>query len=140
MLEVQPTQPIRAVASNFLNHGNKPSQRPAHLRHSRWLTLLAPQCHHEVSATPSPTVNHKALPPEFTPNPNHSRPSSPKEIDMTVTDYVGVAGLVAAALLALWMLLGATSPFHRGNSTPTTPTPPRHRGAPTGNLLNRLFR
>ncbi|WP_133798478.1 hypothetical protein [Kribbella caucasensis] len=59
---------------------------------------------------------------------------------MTVTDYVGIAGLVAAALLALWMLLGATSPFHRGNSTPTTPTPPRHRGAPTGNLLHRILR
>jgi hypothetical protein len=51
----------------------------------------------------------------------------------TLTDYAGVTGLVAAAALAGWMLLGAgnTSP-HRGDphhSTPPTLTRTgRHRG------------
>jgi hypothetical protein len=40
---------------------------------------------------------------------------------MSLTDYAGIAGLIAAALLALWMLRGA-----RPQQTPTG----RHRGNP----------
>lgn len=41
---------------------------------------------------------------------------------MTLTDYAGIAGLIAAALLALWMLRGARpqqapTGRHRGNAT-----------------------
>jgi len=52
---------------------------------------------------------------------------------MTWTDYAGLAGLAAAALLATWLFLGAgnTTTPHRNNnprhSTPATPQPPRHR-------------
>jgi hypothetical protein len=45
-----------------------------------------------------------------------------KENTMSVTDYAGIAGLIAAALLALWMLRGA-----RPQQAPTG----RHRGNPT---------
>ncbi|ADB29195.1 hypothetical protein Kfla_0066 [Kribbella flavida DSM 17836] len=62
---------------------------------------------------------------------------------MTVTDFAGILGLVAAALLALWMLLGASTTPHRGDprhSAPTTdPRPARHRADP-GHLLHRLRR
>ena len=38
---------------------------------------------------------------------------------MSLTDYAGIAGLIAAALLALWMLRGARTQTpagrHRGN-------------------------
>ncbi|TCO46118.1 hypothetical protein EV646_107139 [Kribbella antiqua] len=45
---------------------------------------------------------------------------------MTLTDYAGLAGLFAAAVLALWMLLGAPDLTH------TAPTHlARHRGTPT---------
>ncbi|MEI8406982.1 MULTISPECIES: hypothetical protein [unclassified Kribbella] len=40
---------------------------------------------------------------------------------MSLTDYAGIAGLIAAALLALWMLRAAR----------TQPPTPRHRGTPT---------
>jgi hypothetical protein len=40
---------------------------------------------------------------------------------MSLTDYAGIAGLIAAALLALWMLRGAR----------TQPPAARHRGTPT---------
>ena len=40
---------------------------------------------------------------------------------MTLTDYAGFAGLIAAAFLALWMLRGPR---------PQSPIP-RHRGTPT---------
>jgi hypothetical protein len=57
---------------------------------------------------------------------------------MTWTDYAGIAGLLAAAALAAWMLLGAAplSP-HRGDprhSAPVAPRPARHR-APTAKPL-----
>jgi len=39
---------------------------------------------------------------------------------MSLTDYAGIAGLIAAALLALWMLRGAR----------TQPSSGRHRGNP----------
>jgi hypothetical protein len=41
---------------------------------------------------------------------------------MSLTDYAGIAGLIAAALLAVWMLRGA-----RPQQAPTG----RHRGNPT---------
>ncbi|HEY3556371.1 MAG TPA: hypothetical protein VGL05_02850 [Kribbella sp.] len=40
---------------------------------------------------------------------------------MSMTDYAGIAGLIVAAAVAIWMLRN-----HR-----TTATPARHRGAPT---------
>jgi hypothetical protein len=43
---------------------------------------------------------------------------------MTLTDYAGLAGLFTAALLALWMVLGAPDLTH-------TPRVARHRGTPT---------
>jgi hypothetical protein len=60
---------------------------------------------------------------------------------MTWTDYAGLAGLLAAAAVAAWMLLGAghTSP-HRGDprhSAPLTPRPARHRATPAGRLRTR---
>lgn len=61
---------------------------------------------------------------------------------MTVTDVAGVLGLVAAALLGLWMLLGASTTPHRSDprhSAPTASRPPRHR-ATAGNPLHRLVR
>jgi hypothetical protein len=45
-----------------------------------------------------------------------------RENTMSVTDYAGIAGLIAAALLALWMLRGA-----RPQQSPAG----RHRGNPT---------
>ena len=59
----------------------------------------------------------------------------------TWTDYAGVAGLVAAAVLAGWMLLGTgnTTP-HRGDprhsAQPTFTRTGRHRA--TRSLLHRL--
>lgn len=44
-----------------------------------------------------------------------------KENAMSLTDYAGIAGLIAAALLAFWMLRGAR----------TQPPAARHRGNPT---------
>ena len=41
---------------------------------------------------------------------------------MSMTDYAGIAGLIAAAAVALWMLRN-----HRA----TTTHPGKHRGAPT---------
>jgi hypothetical protein len=62
---------------------------------------------------------------------------------MTVTDFFGVLGLIAAALLGAWMLLGANTTPHRGDprhSTPTAdPRPARHR-ATSGGRLQRIFR
>lgn len=62
----------------------------------------------------------------------------------TWTDFAGIAGLVAAAVLAGWMLLGpgSTSP-HRGDprhtAPPTLARTGRHRAtAPTRRLLPRL--
>ncbi|MEV0796449.1 hypothetical protein AB0I34_02100 [Kribbella sp. NPDC050281] len=43
---------------------------------------------------------------------------------MSLTDYAGIAGLVAAAVLALWMVLGArsvTNARHRGTPKPGLP-------------------
>ncbi|NUR96392.1 MAG: hypothetical protein HOV67_14175, partial [Kribbellaceae bacterium] len=42
---------------------------------------------------------------------------------MTMTDYAGIAGLIAAAAVALWML--------RNHRTTTTTRTGRHRGTPT---------
>ena len=43
---------------------------------------------------------------------------------MSLTDYAGLAGLFAAALLALWMLRGARpTPRHRGTTTLRLPKP-----------------
>ena len=62
---------------------------------------------------------------------------------MTVTDFAGILGLVAAAALAAWMLLGANTTPHRGDprhSAPNAePRPARHR-ATSGGRLHRLFR
>ncbi|GAA1539328.1 hypothetical protein [Kribbella lupini] len=62
---------------------------------------------------------------------------------MTVTDFAGILGLVAAAVLAAWMLLGANTTPHRGDprhSAPgTEPRPARHR-ATSGGKLQRIFR
>jgi hypothetical protein len=62
---------------------------------------------------------------------------------MNWTDYAGVAGLVAAAVLGAWLLLGAGSttphrgdPRHSGQPALTTRAG-RHR-APAARILNRL--
>lgn len=44
-----------------------------------------------------------------------------EEAMMSLTDYAGIAGLLAAAAVAIWMLRSATAP------TPTG----KHRGSPT---------
>jgi hypothetical protein len=60
---------------------------------------------------------------------------------MTVTDFAGILGLVAAAALAAWMLLGANTTPHRGDPRHSAPgaeaRPPRHRAA--GGRIHRLF-
>jgi hypothetical protein len=63
---------------------------------------------------------------------------------MNWTDYAGLIGLAAAAVLAAWMLLGAgnTTP-HRGDHRQTAQPPAlitrsgRHR-APAARILHRL--
>ncbi len=60
---------------------------------------------------------------------------------MTLTDYAGILGLLAAAAVAAWMLLGSanTSP-HRGDprhSAPLTPRPARHRASSSGRVRAR---
>ena len=46
---------------------------------------------------------------------------------MSLTDYAGIAGLIAAALLAFWMLRGARTQApaarHRGNPALRLPKP-----------------
>ena len=44
---------------------------------------------------------------------------------MSMTDYAGIAGLIAAAAVAIWMLRN-----HRAVATPTARTG-KHRGTPT---------
>ncbi|WP_343967781.1 MULTISPECIES: hypothetical protein [Kribbella] len=67
---------------------------------------------------------------------------------MNWTDYAGLAGLVAAAVLAGWTLLGTFlgtntttphrgAPRHSGNPAPARPLAGRHR-APAHRLLARL--
>ncbi|TWD80661.1 hypothetical protein FB561_1748 [Kribbella amoyensis] len=68
---------------------------------------------------------------------------------MTVTDYAGVLGLVAAALVAFWMLTGTHGPRASArHSAPPTDEPhqpmasagaARHR-ATSGGLLQRILR
>jgi hypothetical protein len=57
---------------------------------------------------------------------------------MNWTDYAGIAGLLAAAAVAAWMLLGAAPvTSHRGDprhSAPGAQRPARHR-APSSNPL-----
>jgi hypothetical protein len=54
---------------------------------------------------------------------------------MNWTDYAGIAGLLAAAAVAAWMLLGAAPiTSHRGETRHSTPRPARHR-APTSKPL-----
>ena len=43
---------------------------------------------------------------------------------MSLTDYAGIAGLIAAVLLALWMIRGAANPTVANRSA-------RHRGTPS---------
>ena len=61
---------------------------------------------------------------------------------MTVTDFAGILGLVAAAALAAWMLLGANTTPHRGDPRHSAPgveaRPARHRST-SGGRLHRLF-
>ena len=56
-----------------------------------------------------------------------AEPPPMKRTPMSLTDYAGVAGLIAAALLALWMFRGArTQPptgRHRGNPALRLPKP-----------------
>jgi hypothetical protein len=63
---------------------------------------------------------------------------------MNWTDYAGLAGLVAAAALAGWTLLGANlttlhrgTPRHSGPVPQSRPAPGRHR-APAQRLFTRL--
>jgi hypothetical protein len=62
---------------------------------------------------------------------------------MTVTDFAGILGLVAATALAAWMLLGANTTPHRGDPRHSASNPEgrpaRHR-ATSGGRLHRIFR
>jgi hypothetical protein len=98
--------------------------------------MVAPKCRHEIRVTASLPVKDAIadLPPE---------PPS-REITMNWTDYAGLAGLVAAAVLAGWTLLGTNTttphrgtPRHSGNPAASRPIAGRHR-APAHRLLARL--